>query len=132
MSAWWLAALSVPSSSGEPAAVSPGNVRVEVAVLAATMLFGVLATTLLGRRIPQRTYASARMAILLLGGFGLLLVLMPLGQQAPILGLVLFLALFGLFKVMGRFESPPAANPSSGGVGNEGTELGSSKNKPDV
>jgi hypothetical protein len=134
MSSWWLAALSVASSSSEPAeqaAASHGSVRAEVALLAATMLFGVLATTLLGRRLPRRAYASARMAILLLGGFGLLLVLVPLGQQAPVLGLVLFLALFGLFKAMGRFE-PPTATAPSGGIGQEETELGSSTHKPDA
>jgi hypothetical protein len=135
MSAWRLAALLVassPSELAEKAAVSPGSVRAEVTLLAATMLFGVLAMALLGRRIPQRTYASARMAILLLGGFGLLLVLLPLGQQAPIFGLVLFLALIGLFKVMGRFEPPPTANGPSGGIGQEKTELGPSTHKRDV
>jgi hypothetical protein len=109
-----------------------GSVRAEVALLAATMLFGILAMTLLGRRLPQRTYASARMAILLLGGFGLLVVLLPLGRQAPIFGLVLFLALIGLFKVMGRFEPPPGANGPSAGTGQEKTELGSPKHKPDA
>lgn len=83
------------------------NIRAEVALLAATMLFGTLATTLLGRRLPERAWASARMAILLVGGFGLTVVLLPLGQKASLAGLALFLGLAALFKLMSRFEPPP-------------------------
>jgi hypothetical protein len=44
------------------------------------------------------------MLVLLLGGFGPLMALLPLGQRFPLVGGLGFIGLICLFKVMNRFE----------------------------
>jgi cyclophilin family peptidyl-prolyl cis-trans isomerase len=88
-------------------AASEKGIRREVAALIATMLFCTLAICALGRKASDRWLRSVRMLVLLLGGFGLVVSLLPLGQRAPLVGAATFLGLVALFKVMNRFEAPP-------------------------
>jgi cyclophilin family peptidyl-prolyl cis-trans isomerase len=91
-------------------AVSDRGMRREVAALIATMLFCTLALAALGRAASTRWLRSARMAVLLIGSFGLVLSLLPFGQRAPLLGGAMFLGLVAVFKLMNRFETPETAS----------------------
>jgi len=86
------------------AAAGPGDAGAAVSLLAAIMLFGIVAMALLSSRLPRRAHRSAGLLVALLGGFGLLLVLLPLAPRNGALGCGLFTGLIALFAAMGRFE----------------------------
>jgi hypothetical protein len=91
------------------------GMRSEVKALVCAILFGVMAMSLLGARLSRRLYDAARLLVLLGGGFGLMLVLLPRAQRLPLLGAALMAGLVALFKLLGRLEEPAdseAASPS--------------------
>ncbi|MFL5430456.1 MAG: peptidylprolyl isomerase, partial [Myxococcales bacterium] len=82
------------------------GMRSEVKGLVCAILFGVMAMSLLAARLSRRLYTAARLLILLGGGFGVMLVLLPRAQRFPLLGAALMAGLVALFKLLGRFEEP--------------------------
>lgn len=93
-------------------AASERGIRKEIAALVASMIFCTMALAALGRSVGRRWNRAARMLVLLLGGFGLVVALLPIGQRMPLLGGAAFLALVSLFKAMNRFEVPSDRDPS--------------------
>jgi hypothetical protein len=55
--------------------------------------------------LAKKHLRSLLMLNVLIGGFGLLILCIPLGHRTTWLAPVLFLGLFGLFKLMSRFEN---------------------------
>jgi cyclophilin family peptidyl-prolyl cis-trans isomerase len=95
-------------------AYAKDGMRIEVKVLVCAILFGMIALSLLASRLSRRVFQAARLLVALAGGFGLLLVLLPLGQEDPSIGLALLAGLILLFKLLGRFESPLEPAPGQG------------------
>jgi cyclophilin family peptidyl-prolyl cis-trans isomerase len=95
--------------NAERLGVSRKGIRAEISLLAAVILFSTVALAFLGKALPPRTYAAARMTVVLVGAFGFVVVLAPLGPRAPLFGLALLVGVIALFKWMGRFELPPGA-----------------------
>jgi hypothetical protein len=56
-------------------------------------------------RFTKKHLVSFLMLNVLIGGFGLLILFIPLGHRQTWLTPVLFLSLFSLFKLMSRFEN---------------------------
>jgi cyclophilin family peptidyl-prolyl cis-trans isomerase len=85
-------------------AASDKGIRKEVAALVSAMLFCTVSLAALGQFARDRWLKVARMVVLLLGGFGLVLALLPLGQRFPYVGGAAFVALLALFRAMNHFE----------------------------
>jgi cyclophilin family peptidyl-prolyl cis-trans isomerase len=64
-----------------------------------------LAKFLLRSRLSPRAAVSLDLLVILVSAFLLFVLLTPVGQDHPWLGLGLFFGLLGLFKALGRFES---------------------------
>ena len=79
-----------------------------ITALIATMLFGILAMTMLSSKLSPATLRSARLLIVLIGGFGLVALLLPLAPRNHLLAIGLFGGLIGLFRMMSGFEKPKA------------------------
>ena len=86
-------------------AQTESGLRRELAALISTLLFGVGALALLGRRASEQLLRASRLLVLLVSSFGLLVVLYPVGLRSPTVATGLFLCLVGLFKLMSRFEA---------------------------
>jgi cyclophilin family peptidyl-prolyl cis-trans isomerase len=56
-------------------------------------------------RLSQRWVISLNMLSILIGGFLLLVVLTPVSQRNMLVGVLVFVAFFGIFKLLSRFES---------------------------
>jgi cyclophilin family peptidyl-prolyl cis-trans isomerase len=82
------------------------DVGAVVAYCLAFMCFIGLVSFFLQGRVPSSVHGSLNLIVVLIGGFVLIVVAMPHGQQKPWLATLLFFGLIGMFKVLGRFESP--------------------------
>jgi cyclophilin family peptidyl-prolyl cis-trans isomerase len=107
-----LAATAVGAAS-DPARAAAGATagaiesgRTEIAVCVAFICFVGLASFFLQGKVPATVHGSLNLVIVLIGAFVLVIVLMPVGRRMPWLAAAMFFGLIGLFKVLGRFESP--------------------------
>jgi hypothetical protein len=73
-------------------------------VIAAMMLCG-LASFVLAGRFSERTQTALAMFVVLIGGFGLLVLFGGLIHDHPIAAVVVVALLIGLFKLMNQFEA---------------------------
>jgi cyclophilin family peptidyl-prolyl cis-trans isomerase len=71
----------------------------------AVMMLISLFTFLAASRLAVRQLKSLHVLIVLTGAFLLVVLLQPVARQAPILGVLLFVGLLCIFKLMSRFES---------------------------
>jgi cyclophilin family peptidyl-prolyl cis-trans isomerase len=99
----------VPSHYNSSAASSPGvfPMRIEVALVVLVMIAISVGCSLLWNRLPPRVLASLVLMIVLVGGFLLLILFMPLAHSSSTFALGVFLGLLGLFRLMSSFETPP-------------------------
>jgi uncharacterized membrane protein len=98
----------VAAAAAEPTAPpSGGTAAVVVLALAAGV---AIATVALQDRLSSNQVRTLLSTSLLMGFFAIWTAL--IAQPArPILGVVLFVASVGLFRIMGRFERPPDVEP---------------------
>ena len=61
---------------------------------------------LFAKRLPLRMILSLHLVAVFIGGFVLLMLLVPIAHYYPVMGIGLFFSLLALLKLMGRFESP--------------------------
>jgi cyclophilin family peptidyl-prolyl cis-trans isomerase len=71
----------------------------------ALMLAIALAGFFLGSRIPPREQRALHLLVAFVGAFLLLVLVSPAAQTTPLAAGLLFCGIFGLFKILGRFES---------------------------
>lgn len=67
------------------------------------VLLGV-ASFLLQGRAPASVHMALNLAMVLVGAFLLMVLLLPAGQHRPLLAIFLFFGLLGVLKALGRFE----------------------------
>jgi cyclophilin family peptidyl-prolyl cis-trans isomerase len=100
---------AVVAAAGESAAGGEG-VRGDVSSAVAfgfgfICFIGIVSFFLQGR-VPTSIHGSLNLLMVLVGAFMIVVVLIPKGHQSPWLAAALFFGLIGLFKLLGRFESP--------------------------
>lgn len=71
----------------------------------AAMLAVNIGGYLLRRMLTTTNFRSLLLMNVLIGGFGLLIVLLPLGRDQPIIGVGLFFGMFAMFRLMSQFET---------------------------
>lgn len=92
--------------SGVVAALQNGqNAQIQLIVLGTMMFLGLLAF-LLRRTVSTQVLGSLALLVLLVGAFGLILLLGPMSQKNPLVAVGLFIGLISLFRLMNGFESP--------------------------
>jgi cyclophilin family peptidyl-prolyl cis-trans isomerase len=94
-------AVPVPADALEsnlPAWAVAGGVGLMVLVGVVCFLFG--------KRLAPRVQASLHLVSVLVGGWLILAVLLPLAQALPWLALLVFVGVLGLLRLMSQFESP--------------------------
>jgi cyclophilin family peptidyl-prolyl cis-trans isomerase len=88
------------------AAVSPKqDGPVMLAILGLIVLIGVTIFAF-SKKLAARHLASLALIIVLLAGFALLLLLVPIGQADRRVAAAIFIGLIGLFRMMNQFETP--------------------------
>lgn len=75
-----------------------------IAILVMVMVFVGLLGFFLYERISKNRLLSLLLVNVLISGFILLIVFVPIGQENSWVAVVLFLGMFGLFQIMSRFE----------------------------
>lgn len=80
------------------------GMRTELKALVSAILFGCMAMSVPGRGLSRRLHDAARLLVLLGGGFGIVVVLLPFGHRDATIGAALFVGLIVLFKILGGFE----------------------------
>jgi hypothetical protein len=76
-----------------------------LAILIVAMMLCGLASFFLAGRVAERTQTAFAMFVVLIGGFGLLVLFGGLIYDYPIAAVGLVFLLIGLFKLMNQFES---------------------------
>ncbi|MGD8558711.1 MAG: peptidylprolyl isomerase [Gammaproteobacteria bacterium] len=74
------------------------------AILLVTIILVSLFGVLLQQHIAKNRLISLLLVNVLVAGFGLIILFTPYTQNSTWLGIVLFVAIFGLFRLMSRFE----------------------------
>ena len=86
----------------------PDPVRINQTKLFSILLVSIILVSLFGvllhNHIGKNRLVSLLLVNVLIAGFGLFILFTPQTQNSSWLGIVLFLALFGLFRLMSRFE----------------------------
>jgi cyclophilin family peptidyl-prolyl cis-trans isomerase len=101
--------LAAPRPVEVPEALLPYTAGIHGRALAGGILLMVacgLACFFLAGRLPARVMGSLHLLVVLVGGFLLLVILVPAAQTRAWLALTLFLGLLGVLKLMSRFEAP--------------------------
>lgn len=75
-----------------------------IAILLGAIIMVSLLGVLLQKHLGPNRLISLLLVNVLIGGFGLFMVLTPLTATSSWIGFVLFMAIFGLFRLMSRFE----------------------------
>lgn len=96
--------LSVQSQDGSQKSVPQHQINQLIAILLSTIILVSLLGVLLQKHIGPNRLVSLLLVNVLIGGFGLFMILTPLTASSTWLGFVLFMAIFGLFRLMSRFE----------------------------
>jgi hypothetical protein len=76
-----------------------------LAILIVAMMLCALASFFLAGRVAERTQTAFAMFVVLIGGFGLLVLFGGLIYDYPIAAVGLVFLLIGLFKLMNQFEA---------------------------
>ncbi|MCI0507327.1 MAG: peptidylprolyl isomerase [Gammaproteobacteria bacterium] len=75
-----------------------------IAILLGAIIMVSMLGVLLQKHIGQNRLISLLLVNVLISGFGLFIIMTPQTATTPWLGFVLFMAIFGLFRLMSRFE----------------------------
>lgn len=96
--------LSDDSQDGSQKSVPQSQINQLIAILLGSIILVSLLGVLLQKHIGPNRLVSLLLVNVLIGGFGLFMVLTPLTATSSWLGFILFMAIFGLFRLMSRFE----------------------------
>ena len=75
-----------------------------IAILLGAIIMVSLLGVLLQKHLGPNRLISLLLVNVLIGGFGLFMILTPLTATSTWIGFVLFMAIFALFRLMSRFE----------------------------
>jgi CHASE2 domain-containing sensor protein len=73
-------------------------------IVTAMMLCGILSFAIRGR-VSERTHVAIALFVVLIGGFGLLVLFGGMLYEVPLAAALILLLLVGMFKLMSTFES---------------------------
>jgi len=81
-----------------------GRERFLAVIIATMMLCGILSFAMRGR-VSERTHVAVALFVVLIGGFGLLVLFGGMLYEVPVAAALILLLLVGMFKLMSTFES---------------------------
>ena len=81
-----------------------GREKFLAVVVATMMLCGILSFAMRGR-VSERTHVAVALFVVLIGGFGLLVLFGGMLYQVPLAAALILLLLVGMFRLMSTFES---------------------------
>jgi cyclophilin family peptidyl-prolyl cis-trans isomerase len=96
--------LAEQPQDGAQKSVSQHQINQLIAILLSAIIMVSLLGVLLQKHIGQNRLVSLLLVNVLIAGFGLFMLLTPLAAGSAWVGFVLFMAIFGLFRLMSRFE----------------------------
>jgi len=89
---------------GKQKSIPQHQINQLIAILLGAIIMVSLLGVLLQKHLAQNRLISLLLVNVLIGGFGLFMLLTPLTATSSWIGIVLFMGIFGLFRLMSRFE----------------------------
>lgn len=76
-----------------------------LAVIVGTMMLCAILSFVIRGRVSERTHVALALFVVLIGGFGLLVLFGGMLYQVPVAAALILLLLVGMFRLMSTFES---------------------------